>query len=93
MHVQLTARARKDLDRLPSKQRLRVLRALKRIESSSLADATGFKHIEGIPGPDLYRLRVGSYRVLCAVESDVTTILRVITRQDLEKAIRQLTGR
>lgn len=93
MHVQLTARAQKDLGRLPTKERLRVLRALKEIESSSLADTTGFKRIEGSLGPDLYRLRVGSYRVLCTVESDVATILRVITRQDLEKAIRQLSGR
>jgi mRNA-degrading endonuclease RelE of RelBE toxin-antitoxin system len=72
---------------------LHLLQTLKRIESSSPADELGFKRIQGTPGPDFYRLRVGSYRVLCTVEPNVVTILRIITRQDLEKAIRQLTGR
>jgi mRNA-degrading endonuclease RelE of RelBE toxin-antitoxin system len=59
----------------------------------SLHEATGIRRLEGVDRPAIYRLRVGSYRVLCTTESDVVTVLRVITRQDLAKAIRQITGR
>ncbi len=93
MHVHLTARAQKDLARLPAKQRLRILLALKVLAGSSLPVMAGIKRLEGANRPELYRLRVGAYRVLCTAESDVVTVLRVISRQDLAKAIRRITGR
>lgn len=93
MHVQLTARAQKDLARLSARQRLRILRSLKPLAGGSLHEVAGIKRLEGVDRPAIYRLRVGSYRVLCTAESDVVTVLRVMSRQDLAKAIRQITGR
>jgi len=63
------------------------------MEDHPLSEAQGVKRLEGVSGRHLYRLRVGSYRVLCILEEDVLTVLRVVSRQDLEKAIKQTTGR
>ncbi|MEW6216364.1 MAG: type II toxin-antitoxin system RelE/ParE family toxin [Candidatus Bipolaricaulota bacterium] len=93
MRVQLTARALKDLATVPTRQRLRILWSLEPLAEASLHEVTGVKRLEGIGRPAIHRLRVGSYRVLCTVEPDGVTVLRVISRQDLAKAIRQLTGR
>ncbi len=93
MHVQLTARALKDLARVPARQRLRILRALAPLADGPLHEVTEVKRLEGVDRPAIYRLRVGSYRVLCTAGPDGVTVLRVISRQDLAKAIRQLTGR
>jgi len=92
LRVHLTARSQKDLARLPAKQRLRILRSLRPLAEGPLHEVTGIKRLEGVGRPAVYRLRVGSYRVLCTAEPDVVTVLRVISRQDLAKAIRQITG-
>jgi len=93
VRVQLTARAQKDLRALQQKRRLLILQALKQMEEHPLSEAQGVKRLEGVSGRRIYRLRVGSYRVLCTLEEDVLTVLRVVSRQDLEKAIKQITGR
>ena len=90
MNVKLTHRALKDLDRLTPSRRLQVLQRLERLEEAPLPDGFQIKRIEGYPQGDLYRLRVGSYRVLYVIEANTVYILRVIPRQDLIKAIRQL---
>jgi mRNA-degrading endonuclease RelE of RelBE toxin-antitoxin system len=93
LRVQLTARALKDLARVPARQRLRILWSLESLAEGLLHEVPGVKRLEGVDRPAIYRLRVGSYRVLCTVEPDGVTVLRVISRQDLATAIRQLTGR
>jgi len=93
LKVQLTARAQKDLARLPAKQRLRILHSLKPLGERPLHEVAGIRRLERVERPEIYRLRVGSYRVLCTAASDVVTVLRVISRQDLDKAIRRITGR
>ncbi|MGC9074302.1 MAG: type II toxin-antitoxin system RelE family toxin [Candidatus Bipolaricaulaceae bacterium] len=42
---------------------------------------------------NLHRLRLGEYRVVLQLEEDTIYVLRVVSRQDLEKAIRQLLQR
>lgn len=91
MNVQVTRRAEKDLRRLPKDRAREVLQALKALEH--------WPHVEGLDlvklkGEELnlYRLRLGDYRVLFLVEEEIY-ILRVVSRQDLEKALRQLLSR
>lgn len=93
MRVQLTLEPGKDLARLPAKERLRILRSLEPLAEEPLHDVAGIKRLKGVYRPEIYRLRMGSYRVLCTAESDAVTVLRVINRQALAKAIRQITGR
>ncbi|MFO8033801.1 MAG: type II toxin-antitoxin system RelE/ParE family toxin [Candidatus Bipolaricaulota bacterium] len=92
MRVRLTARAQKDLRPLPARHRLLILQASKQMEGSPLSKAAGLRRLEGVSGRHFYRLRVGSYRVLCTREEDVLTVLRAVSRQDLQEAIRRITG-
>lgn len=48
----------------------------------------GRRRLEGIHGPKVHRLLMGSYRILLTGESDVVTVLRVITDQEPAQVIR-----
>jgi mRNA-degrading endonuclease RelE of RelBE toxin-antitoxin system len=61
------------------------------LEAPTSFAGEAIRRIEGADLPDLYRPRIGGYRVLFARRPEAVTILRVISRQDLEKTIRQLT--
>lgn len=63
--------ALKFLQKQPQAQRERILKAIQ-----GLPDVGDIKPMSGHPG--LYRLRVGSYRVIYTVENDLL-IVRVLT--------------
>jgi len=47
------------------------------------------KRLKGFGYP-LYRLRIADYRLLYRIDEKAVTIMRVVDRKDLEKAIKRL---
>jgi len=71
--VQLSNRSQKDLDKLDSTVRMRIVKALKRLESDP---RIGFSLLGPLTGK--WKLRVGAYRVIYTIEDDKLMVL-VIT--------------
>jgi mRNA-degrading endonuclease RelE of RelBE toxin-antitoxin system len=92
-HVKVTHKARRELKRLPADRQYQLLKKLKRLEEDPSPDGYTIKEIVQDPNGKLRRLRVGNYRIFFEVEGDEVYVLRCVTRQTLEKAIRQLIQR
>jgi mRNA interferase RelE/StbE len=73
----LTPRAQKDLDALPVHERDRVARKLFALQNGLTGD---IKHLRQT-FPD-YRLRVGDYRALFAIETTALVVYRVRHRRE-----------
>ena len=72
-----------DIEDLPRADYERILNGCLRLETNPVPDG---KHIRKLKGfKDLYRLRVGEYRVIFEWRSDTVTAIRVLTRQDFGK--------
>ena len=67
-----------DLDRLPAKPRLQILRKIDRLQHGLHGDVKRLRQAD-----TAYRLRMGDYRVLFDVEADVIVIRRVGNRKDI----------
>lgn len=69
--VLVDERVEKDLDKVPKYVVEKFLRLLDEFEKNPIRPRSGFdvKPMEGYPG-NTYRLRIGKYRVLYAVDSD-----------------------
>ena len=61
-----------------------ALRLSAAIEALPLGDV---KRLHGHKNPPLYRLRVGSYRIVYCVEPDTINILRIDNRGDVYKKL------
>ena len=71
------------MDDLPGAEFGKIHKACKRLESNPMSDG---KHIKKLKGyTDLYRLRVGDYRVVFEWKSENIIVVRVLTRQDFGK--------
>lgn len=88
--VYLTARAEKDLKDLAPAQRRRILTRLEVADFSP--DAPHVKKLAATKGrePEIFRARIGTYRLLYIFEGEDVVILRIVHRKDLERAIREL---
>jgi mRNA interferase RelE/StbE len=75
--VDLTPRAQKDLDALPTKERDRIVRKLFALQNGLTGDIKRLRHAF----PD-YRLRVGDYRALFAIEGTSIVVYEVSHRRD-----------
>ena len=87
--VQLTRAAVKDLDAVPPVLRRRLAAELRALADLATIWPPGIKRLRGFGFP-LYRLRSGDYRVLFRLDEPVVTIMRVISREDLERTLRHL---
>ncbi len=87
--IQLTRTAVKDLDRLDPALRDQLVRDLRDLQTDPTGRPPRIKRLRGYGAP-LYRLRSGDYRVVYRLEEDLITVLRIINRRDLERALRQL---
>lgn len=88
--IYLTSRAEKDLKALSQGQRKRILSKLKTMDLSP-----GAPHVRKLAvlkgkGVDIYRARIGVYRVLYTWKKDKAVIFRIIHRRDLDRVIRGL---
>jgi mRNA-degrading endonuclease RelE of RelBE toxin-antitoxin system len=79
--IEWRPRARKDLGRLNTEMRDRVVDAVGRLSE----EQSGIRRLEGYK-PPLFRVRVGDWRILFTIEAGVATIQRVLPR---DKAYRQ----
>jgi mRNA interferase RelE/StbE len=89
LQILLTKTAQKDLARIPKDRRSQVLQALRALESWPLLEGLDIARLKGYT-EKIYRLRIGDYRVVFLTAEDAIYILRVVSRQELEKVLRQL---
>ena len=84
MRVVFTRAAERSFSRLPTDRRRQVLA---RIEGLAADPGNRRLHVEPLAGSDLFRLRVGAYRVLFSLDHarDVLTVELVRTRGDVYK--------
>lgn len=83
-HVRFTKRAAKELSKLPRTAQERIAAAVDWLkEEPRPAGVTGVTKLSG--DAELYRIRVGDYRVLYGIEDDVLLVLvvRVGHRRDV----------
>ncbi|QCN94449.1 type II toxin-antitoxin system RelE/ParE family toxin [Azospirillum argentinense] len=77
MQVQILAKAVKDLKALSPPDRARVLG---KIEQYAADPTTQANNVKALQGSDLFRLRVGDYRVLFTVAADGTVTVMLVHR-------------
>ena len=87
--VALTEHAIDDLKGISKELREQIHRDLKALEISPYPSGTYIKRLRGFR-PPVYRLRSGNFRILYHIREDNVTILRVIDRKLLERAIKRL---
>ncbi len=87
--IHLTRTAVKDLNRLDPALRDQLVRDITDLQTSPTGRPPRIKRLRGYGAP-LYRLRSGDYRVVYRLDEDLITVLRIINRRDLERALRQL---
>jgi len=76
----------KDLERLDKNIRERILTELKSLSSFPLDSKRDIKKLKGV-GKNIYRLRVGEFRVIYFLSDIRLVVLRIIDRKDLVKII------
>jgi mRNA interferase RelE/StbE len=84
MKVVFTRAGERSFLRLPADRRRQILRRIETVAANPTGRAL---HIEPLAGSDLFRLRVGDYRVLFSVDpsQDLLTVELVRTRGDVYK--------
>ena len=81
--VVFTEKAQKDLSDLPENEIDQFLSSCLRLESNPYPDG---KHIKKLKGyKDIYRLRIGDYRVVFEWKRNTVTVVRLLTRKDFGK--------
>ncbi len=88
-NVFLTEHAISDVEDIPRELRGQIHQDLRNLESSPFPSGTHIKRLKGFR-PTVYRLRSGNYRVLYRIQDNIITILRVVDRKLLERAIKRL---
>lgn len=76
--VDITPRAQKDLDALPVEERDRITRKLYALRDGLAGDVKRLRHMF----PE-FRLRVGDYRALFAIEGGSAVVYRVRHRREV----------
>ncbi len=69
-----------------------MIEALSVLGRQPLGGPPRIKRLKGFSFP-LYRLRSGDYRVLYRVEAATVTVMRVVSRRNLERTLRRLRPR
>lgn len=87
--VDLTDRAVSDLEVVAIRVRLQISQDVASLARDPLPPRPGIKKLKGYR-PPLYRLRAGDFRVLYRVTGRTVTVIRVIARRDLERALTSL---
>ncbi len=88
-HIVLSPPAVKDLDGLSDTQCSKIITAVNVLKNNPFPRGKPVKKIKGI-NSDCYRLRVDKHRVFYMLENIEIVILRVLSKKDTEKFIRNL---
>ena len=87
--AEFSPRALEDIQARSPDVAARILRKLRDLEENRFPSGDTVKHLEGFEKPT-YRLRIGEYRAVYRISGTVVVILRIITRSELERALRDL---
>ncbi len=79
-----TKQAEKALEKFSLTTALRILAGCERLKTKPFPDGKHVKKLEGYK--DLYRLRVGDFRIVFTIKSSTVTVLDVISKKDFQKA-------
>jgi len=85
--IRITSSAAGDLD--STQDRGQIISAIRGLCGNPLPTGANIKKLKGF-NPPLYRMRSGDYRVLYRIEGLVITIMRVISRKELERTIKRI---
>jgi len=88
-HVVLTDHAISDLKGIAKNLRDQIHQDLKTLEFTPFPTGNLIKRLKGFR-PPVYRLRSGDFRVLYHIGEETVTILSLIDRKELERAIKRL---
>ena len=81
MEIKLRRASIRDLDKINSKDKKRILNSITSLKN--FPQASNIKHL--VASDSAYRMRVGNYRVLFDVINDTIFIARVLHRKDAYK--------
>ncbi len=83
--IQIKRSAQKELEALPKREQRRIIRAMEVLAEEPRPP--GVRKIVG--GKDLYRLRVGDYRVVYQIKEQILTIwvMRIGHRRDIYRRL------
>jgi mRNA interferase RelE/StbE len=84
-----TKTAEKDIRAIEPKTRLKILKAVKSLETSPFPETGAVKKLKGTKIP-LYRLRTGNFRIIFHAEENKIAVLFVTDRKDLQKKLKTL---
>lgn len=87
--VQLTQPAVRDIRSLPGNIHSRIIEGIMSLRQDPFPSPPLKKKLKGFGFP-LYRLRIVDYQLLYRIDEKTVTIMRVVDRKDLEKAIKRL---
>lgn len=87
--VILSPRAARDMDGFSDTVCKKIAYAIKTLTESPFPKGKLIKKLKG-KNADFYRLRADKYRVFYVIESGRVVVLRVLTKKDAERYIRNL---
>ena len=79
------------MERLPARERERLLQTLLALGRDPLPEGDRRKKLGGIR-PPLYRLREGPWRALYRIDGENVDVLDLIRRRDLDRWLRRYRG-
>ena len=87
--VPLTQPAVRDMGSLPGTAHSRVVEGIMSLRQDPFPSPPLKRKLKGFEFP-LYRLRIADYRLLYRIDEKTVTVMRVVDRKDIEKAIKRL---
>jgi mRNA interferase RelE/StbE len=87
--IVLSPPAIKDLDSFSDSLCGKIVRALQAVRDNPFPRGKAIKKIKGT-NTDYYRLRVDKYRVLYMIEGNRAIVLRILSKKDVDRFIRNL---
>jgi mRNA interferase RelE/StbE len=87
--VQLTQPAVRDVGSLPGTAHSRIIEGIMSLRRDPFPSPPLKKKLKGFGFP-LFRLQIADYRLLYRIDEKTVTIMRVVDRKDLEKAMKRL---
>lgn len=89
MRIELSPAAQRDLKKLERPVREELLEAIEGLGNDPKPDGYLRRKVAGV-SPDLYRLKMGSWRILYELEEGLVYVVGVVARKDLERRLRKL---
>jgi mRNA-degrading endonuclease RelE of RelBE toxin-antitoxin system len=87
--VRFSPRALEDWESLSPDVAARIGRKLREVEADPRPRGDTIVRLQGFSAPH-FRLRIGDYRAVFAIEAWVVVVLRIIHRSELERALRDI---